>query len=242
MIQLLTPTGARHQAWELCIKYMAAQDYQGPVHWVIVDDGPNPQTVPDIPGWRISVIYPKDKWQKGQNTQNRNLLVGIKHLSKKHPVLFIEDDEHYHPSWISVCAEHLQHHKLIGQALCRKYSLAKRAWSENTYNHASLCCTAISGSMISKFKAIVERNQKLADIQLWNENVGHLIEGAYVTGIKCMPGRGGIDSGHRESFAGHRDGELNVLKKWIGADAENYYPYIKGAKCVRTETMKLICM
>jgi hypothetical protein len=242
MIQLLTPTGARPEAWELCIRYMAAQDYTEPVHWIIVDDGQIPQQIPEIEGWRISVIYPQQKWEPGLNTQNRNLLLGIEHLSKNHPVLFIEDDEHYHPAWISVCAEKLKRHKLVGQALCRKYSLAKRSWSESTHDHASLCCTGISGSMINKFKAIVKRNRKLADIQLWAENNGHLFDGAYVTGIKCMPGRGGIDSGHCETFAGQRDGELQMLRKWIGNDVENYYPYIRGARCVRTGMMRLACM
>jgi hypothetical protein len=221
---------------------MKRQDYTGDVHWIIVDDGPTPQEVPVIKGWRVTVIYPDTKWQKGQNTQNRNLLLGIKHLSRKHPVIFIEDDEHYHPSWVRVCAENLEKHNMVGQALCRKYSLAKRRWSEGVYDHASLCCTAISGKMIRVFKAIVERNQKLADIQLWSENTGHLIDGAYVTGIKCMPGRGGIDSGHREEFVGQRDGELGVLRQWIGSDAELYYPYLKGAQCAQTGMMKLICM
>jgi hypothetical protein len=226
MIQILTPTGARPEAWALCCQWMAAQDYKGLVRWVIVDDGPIPQSVPDIPGWEIVVIYPDPVWQPGQNTQNRNLLEGLKYIDRRHGLIFVEDDEHYSPGWISKCVAELSRHDLVGQAVSRKYSVAlMRAREQKIPNRTNLACTAINGNLIDTFKAIVERNEKLADILLWRENHGHLFDGHYVTGIKCMPGRAGIDTGHRIDMPGKPDMYGKTLRQWIGKDAA--YQYIK---------------
>lgn len=39
MMTLITPTGVRPKAWSICERLMARQTYDGPVQWVIVDDG-----------------------------------------------------------------------------------------------------------------------------------------------------------------------------------------------------------
>ena len=63
MLHLLTATGARPQAWAICERLMAAQDYAGPVTWIIVDDGPEPQPVTfERAGWRLVVIRPAPLW------------------------------------------------------------------------------------------------------------------------------------------------------------------------------------
>lgn len=38
MIVLITPTGARKNQFELCMRWMLRQTYQGNVVWIIVDD------------------------------------------------------------------------------------------------------------------------------------------------------------------------------------------------------------
>lgn len=47
-------------------------------------------------------------------------------------------------------------------------------------------------------------------------------------GIKCMPGRGGIDSGHEPNMKGHDDPNGDTLRCWIGRDAEEYLRYAKN--------------
>lgn len=74
MLTLLTATGARPQAWAICERLMMAQDYSGPVRWVIVDDGKEAQPVTfERDGWTLEVIRPAPYWRQGQNTQARNL-------------------------------------------------------------------------------------------------------------------------------------------------------------------------
>lgn len=51
-----------------------AQDYKGPVRWVIVDDGKEAQPVTfQRDDWTLEVIRPTPFWRQGQNTQARNL-------------------------------------------------------------------------------------------------------------------------------------------------------------------------
>src|SRR5690606_8566975 len=78
LFTLLSATGARPEAWAICERLMARQDYAGPVRWVIVDDGPEPQPVTfQRDGWVLEVVRPEPYWQPGQNTQARNLAAGL---------------------------------------------------------------------------------------------------------------------------------------------------------------------
>ena len=54
MIQLLTPTGMRPEAFALCERWMAAQTYDGPCTWFVVDDGAVPLKLTPPPGWRCT--------------------------------------------------------------------------------------------------------------------------------------------------------------------------------------------
>lgn len=82
---------------------MKEQTYTGTVIWMIVDDG-DPVTTDFITddfreGWTIQKIYPKPVWQKGQNTQGRNLAAGIREIKKLDPelIFIVEDDDYYSP-------------------------------------------------------------------------------------------------------------------------------------------------
>lgn len=87
-MQLLTATGARPEAWALCEQWMARQDYAGPVHWVIVDDGETPQPITfSRDGWTLTVIRPLPRWKQGMNTQCRNMLAGLEKIDRTQPLL-----------------------------------------------------------------------------------------------------------------------------------------------------------
>lgn len=227
MIQLLSATGARPEAWDLCIKWMRRQTYSGPVRWVIVDDGEIAQTVPDIPRWDIEVIRPEPFWTLGQNTQARNMQAGLKRISDDAPLLIIEDDEHYAPGYLDQMARALESSDMAGQALCRKYNLhTRRAMEMSHPSQASLCATGLRGDATRGLRALCQAAPKLIDVQLWKLRRGVLFDGAYVTGMKRMPGRGGIDSGHRADFGNIHDKDGTLLSKWIGKDAEEYAPFM----------------
>ena len=115
MLTLLTATGARAAAWAICERLMAAQDYAGPVRWIIVDDGPEPQPVTfRREGWQLVVIRPSPFWQHGQNTQARNLLKGLEVVDAHARLAIIEDDDHYRPCYLTEIAQRLERAELVG--------------------------------------------------------------------------------------------------------------------------------
>lgn len=225
MLTLLTATGARPKAWALCERWMAAQDYAGPVRWLIVDDGPVAQPVTfQRDGWSLEVIRPQPFWKPGQNTQARNLLAGLAHCSAQDRVVCIEDDDHYAPDWLSHVAGQLQIAELVGEIRARYYNLRTRQGRElpNTA-HSSLCSTALRGRAIDGLRKVCQGHHKFIDMTLWQRWPDkHLFDGHRVVGIKGLPGRGGIGAGHKAGFRGTPDNDGSLLRSWVGNDAEMY--------------------
>ena len=196
-LSVLTPTGARPEAFAQCVQYMRAQAYRGPVRWVVVDDGPMPEPTPYVDGWEIIHIRPWPRWEPGQNTQARNLLAGLDHVTDR--VVIVEDDDAYAPWWLSACADWLEIDAMVGEshAIYHHTNGAVRECGNDA--HASLCSTALAGSAINDLRLICETQKKAIDFTLWKSRPGRLYppEPRGVTGIKGYPGRPGIGAGHR---------------------------------------------
>lgn len=226
MLTLLTPTGARPQPWAICERLMAAQQHAGPVRWIIVDDGPEPQPVTfRRAGWTVDVVRPRPYWQQGQNTQVRNLLAGLASVQDDASLAIIEDDDHYAPDWLDTVAAALGRAELVGESCARYYNASlRRARQLRNGAHASLCATALRGRAIAALRRECGQAHKFIDLNLWRNFDGSklLFDGHRVTGIKGLPGRGGIGMGHRPDFNGEADPHGEILRQWIGADAELY--------------------
>lgn len=225
MLTLLTATGARPAAWAICERLMAAQDYAGPVRWVIVDDGPEPQPVTfQREGWALVLVRPAPHWRPGQNTQARNLLAGLAVIEDSERVAIIEDDDHYGPDWLSHVDAQLKQAELVGEARARYYNVPARVGRQlSNDRHASLCASAMRGAALRTFRAVCRTRPRFIDIELWRRHPSRLLFGGHrVTGIKGLPGRGGIGMGHSKQFSGIEDHDGALLSEWIGADAELY--------------------
>ncbi len=225
MLTLLTATGARPEAWAICERLMAAQDYTGPVTWIIVDDGPEPQPVTfKRKGWQLMVIRPAPLWQPGQNTQARNLRKGLEAVPADARLVIIEDDDYYRADWLTTVAERLERAELVGECQARYYNIAQRRGRQLSNNaHASLCSTAMRGRALDTFRAELKPGVQFIDINLWRRHKpSHLFAGGRVVGIKGLPGRDGIGMGHRDDFRGTADPDLALLRQWIGNDVELY--------------------
>lgn len=225
MLTLLTATGARPQAWAICERLMFAQDYAGPVRWIVVDDGPEPQQVTfKRDGWQVVVIRPAPLWQAGQNTQARNLLKGLDAVPADGRLVIIEDDDYYSPDWLTTVAARLEKAELVGECQARYYNVALRKGRQLRNNgHASLCSTAMRGRALATFRSVCRPGRQFIDLDLWKRHPSrHLFTGHRVVGIKGLPGRGGIGMGHRDNFTGTADPDLNLLRQWIGDDVELY--------------------
>lgn len=225
-LTLLTATGARPEAWALCERLMTAQTYAGAVRWIIVDDGEQPQPLTfRRAGWDLTIIRPRPYWTRGQNTQARNLLAGLACVDDDERVVIIEDDDHYAADWLAAVAGHLECAELVGETHARYYNVAlRRARQLNNAGHSSLCSTALRGAAIDALRRECRRADTFIDLGLWRRFAGPklLFSGHRVTGIKGLPGRGGIGMGHSRQFNGQADPDGEILRGWIGAAAEWY--------------------
>lgn len=195
MLSVLTPTGARPEAFAKCVEWMLGQDYSGPVRWVIVDDGPEPEETPAIDGWQIVHVRPEPFWKPGQNTQSRNLLSGLDLCSDR--IAIVEDDDQYAPEYLSTIDRWLDDDDLVGEggSVYRNLKTGNVKECNNT-RHASLCSTAVKGGAAGWLREACESGEKFIDIRLW-KNPGKVYpHRGLVTGIKGYPGRPGIGMGH----------------------------------------------
>lgn len=226
MITLLTATGCRPEAWAICEKLMLAQTYAGPVHWIIVDDGEQPQDITfHRKNWTIEVVRPAPLWQRGDNTQARNLLAGLAFVEDDAQLVIIEDDDYYAPDWLRFvdAAFFLSDADLIGESFARYYNVQTGcARSLCNAGHASLCSTAMRGPAIQQFYKACRTGAQFIDLDLWNACDNKLLfYEAQVVGIKGLAGRDGIGMGHT-SLIGQPDQDGKILRQWLGKDAELY--------------------
>lgn len=224
MLTLLTATGCRPEAWRLCERMMDAQDFDGPVHWIVVDDGQVRQPVTFCrDGWSLEIVRPPHRWKPGLNTQAANLAAGLDCIAADARVVVIEDDDAYSPGYLSDVSAWLDRADLVGEGWARYYHVGRRVWRDcGNDKHASLCSTAVKGPALIALREAVERNDKFIDISLWRGFGGSkaLHRTRHVIGIKGLPGRGGIGAGHR--MQGRRDPHGHLLRQWLGEMAESY--------------------
>lgn len=226
MLTLITATGSRPQAWELCQHFMHRQTYAGPVRWIIVDDGETAQPISfERAGWTLEVLRPEPFWRPGDNTQSRNLLLGLEHVSEDDRLVFIEDDDWYSAHWLEIVNQRLNLVDLVGERLAFYYNLRFRKYSQlRNGSHASLCSTAIKGRVIPMLEEICKTRPKFIDLALWRLPVPRrLFTSREVIGMKGLPGREGIGMGHQppSNFKPDPTGEL--LRTMIGSDADLYF-------------------
>ena len=228
---LLTCTGDRPEAFALCEQWMARQTRREWCRWVVVDDGVTP-TVTTM-GQEVIRLAPMQG-----HSLNRNLCAGLSTIDTA--AVFIEDDDWYSPHYLYVMIGWLdQGHQIAGQVRALYYNVARRMYHRhgNTH-HASLCQTAIRFGVIGDFLRELHRDpkQQFVDMALWHKCAGPVGESlfnceySYCVGIKGLPGRQGIGTGHRpEGYQIDHDG--TYLREIVGDhDAEIYQRFVNWDK------------
>ena len=219
MLTLLIATGCRPEAWAISEKLLMRQTYDGPARLVIVDDGPTAQPVTlQRAGWSVEVVRPKPYWEAGKNTQARNLAAGLEVIDADERVAVWEDDDYYSAGYLADVAKWLTRRELVGEDRARYYNVATgRGKQLGNTRHASLCSTAVRGAGLKALRQAVAMAETFIDMTLWRMLPGRLYQTQHVVGIKGLPGRGGIGTGHRDAF-----GQPMNLRDWIGEDAALY--------------------
>lgn len=228
-ITIITPTGGRPQAFALLARWVARQTYRGSIQWLCVDDVS--PAMPCPPG--VQVIYPTPLWEPGQNTQARNLLAALPHV-RHDRIAILEDDDWISPSYLETLAARLEQAPLVGEQRARYYNVGTREYHiYSNLKHSSLGQTGFRREMLPAFEEILKAGAKFLDIELFRRHRGALFppSGIHV-GMKGMPGRPGIGTGHRPHAGWANDKDLVTLDLWIGEDAEQYRnlaSWIRGA-------------
>lgn len=233
-ITLITPTGGRPEAFELCLKYVERQDWTEDVQWVVVDDCEKKTVVPEmfarLQAKRWNIVYPTPPWRKGQNTLARNILAALDHIAHD-KILFIEDDDWYAPDYFSVMSALLDSRPIAGCQHSLYYHVPSRCSLEISHpDRASLCQTGIRREALGILKRVCESSADYVDVRLWELMTSRVFLGApRVVGMKGLPGRPGIGVGHRPEAAYNlqwkEDSSLYFLKLLIGEDEKLYRPF-----------------
>jgi len=225
MLTLLTATGCRPESWAITEKLAMSQTYQGPVRWIIVDDGEMQQPITfKRDGWTLEVIRPQPFWKSGDNTQARNLSAGLDVIGNERLVIW-EDDDYYAAQYLANVNKWLDTADLVGESHARYYNVKTRQSRQLSNSaHASLCSTAMKGDAINTLRNECKPGVKFIDINLWRNFDGtkKLYQTKTVVGIKGMPGRTGIGMGHRNDFVGRPDRNGAIIRSWLGNDARLY--------------------
>lgn len=226
-ITLITATGGRPEAFQLCYEYVRRFPWDGIKQWIVVDDGVVPSLeVTSVPGMIVTYIRPNPLWEPGQNTLARNLLLAFPEV-RFDMVVFIEDDDWYHPTYLLEVARRLDRFDLVGERNAHYYYLPfRRSRVMPNRSHASLCQTAMRSELLPCFTIICRQSVNYLDVKLWEACPGRqLFDSKLCVGMKGLPGRPGLGMGHRlDTYLqmGKPDPDLRTLTEWVGADTPAY--------------------
>jgi len=219
-VSVLTCTGGRPDAFALCEKWMARQSLR-PHEWIVVDDC-EPRTSTTMGQARVE---PRPSWS-GDVTLGRNLIEGLAHVTGD-AVAFVEDDDWYAPTYLEVMAQLLEIAPLVGEGTTRYYNARTRGYCEGcNAAHASLAGTVCRSHYIPKIINVIESVGRgyCYDLSIWkafDHSILSLNTKLYV-GMKGLPGRPGIASGHRDGACCVPDPQMETLRGWIGDDVGDY--------------------
>lgn len=239
MLNLITLTGDRQWAFDLCEQYMARQTIKWG-RWIVVDDGKEPTKC------SLDQVYLRlDPGLSPRESFRQNMLNALTRLgnlgrsNKRQPedrVLFIEDDDWYSRWHIENVNSYLDRASIAGECHAKYYNVYHRKYyvHPNT-SHASLCQTGFKGEDVRRLAL-----NYLESTHFPEQLDGHLWRRAGIVdsikklgptsttavGIKGMPGRGGLGIHHGELPPEYEDDlDMTTLRLWLSDDSKHYEAY-----------------
>lgn len=226
MLTVLTLTGDRPDAWALCERWMTAQTRR-PDQWLVIDDGREPARC--TMGQDV-LRLPCPDAPSGETFCAKHIAAIDSGLIRGDRVVYHEDDDWYAPHWLETMALGIRGHAIAGEGMAHYYHVGIRGiWRHANQGHASLCHTAIDASLLPTVRSIAETGNKFIDLALWravprDRNLWFPETWKPTcVGIKGMPGRAGLASGHQTEHGKYApDHDVRVLRMMMGADADAY--------------------
>lgn len=185
-VTVITCTGDRPEAFELCKKWMERQTRK-PDQWVVVDDGKTPIVPCD--GMDYFYRMPSDK--DPPHTLCRNLNIGLS-LALYDNIIIMEDDDWYAPEYIEYMLGLLQRGDLVGIENLLFYNLISKGYNEKgRAKQPPLAQTAFTRKVFPAVQNLCRNaeqfpeiwNRGLIDVYLWqtSEIVGEPIQKVILT-------------------------------------------------------------
>ena len=253
MISVITVTGDRPETFDLCKKWMDKQTIL-PQKWTIIDDGKvkmEESIIKELPPFSDYIRREPQKHDP-LHTMLLNIKTALPYV-KGDSILFWEDDEYYAPTYIEEMSKRLTKYEIVGIGRSKYYHFPTGMYlRHDNMGHASLAQTAFNSSFLSTLNKIIDGDMFL-DIRMWMKfngaqaplcadtdrsiterktNTGQGIifddgDNCLYVGIKGLPGRSGIGSGHRDFSKYIPDSDGSVFKKWIPKDYKIYLDSFK---------------
>jgi hypothetical protein len=230
----VTPTRDRPECFALAERWMARQ-YEKDFAWIVVDDGDEPARL------TMGQTHVRRNPSGARCTLPENVLAGLAEANKIHArfILFVEDDDWYSARYVRYMLQHLRRAGVVGE-MRRKYYHVPTRGIHSSYNrkHAALASTGVRGDAFHLIKRACERAIKAkspyVDMFLWGvydpieprwKRVQDMEKGkgkkmfscrTLSVGLKGMPGRGGLGTGHDDAPYKEFDRDTYTLRKWVG--------------------------
>jgi len=227
-ITCITPTGDRPLAFALCQQWMLHQTVK-PDQWIVVDDG----KVPLEPMMPMQYVRRKPQPSDPRHTLLMNMRVALP-LITGDKIIIIEDDEYYAPTYVEELARLLGQYEAAGIVRSKYYYIPSGGYHRHgNTSQASFAQTSFRRSFLPEFERLLEGDAYL-DIRAWRVigRRGYLFsddKNPLYLGIKGLPGRVGIGTGHRKEMYGKFDtSDRAILKGWVPNDYQIYLDILNG--------------
>ena len=235
-ISVITPTGGRSLAFELCELCMSKQTIQ-PYEWIVVDD----YIVPTQCTMGQKVIRRQPFWKTGQMTLQKNLLEALKVVTGD-IIFIIEDDDWYSPNYIENMVKKIEtlsegkpignSSLLIGEGVSLYYNIRNYTYYYfNNMSYSSLFQTAFTKDLIPQINNLLIKymDNLYFDGCLWKDlehcnKIVFLTKSPWSIGMKGLRGKRFMHTfGHNKELSFLDEKHFYFLEKMIGkTDAEIY--------------------
>lgn len=244
MLSLITPTGDRPDALQMCAHWMSQQTYSDTVQWIIINDGN--MTIPahiQRDNFTVQCMHRLENTAPSVESFVGNLRLGMA-LAAYEKILIIEDDDYYAPTHLETLDKKLDFADVVGNGHQLYYHFPSRRWAQFKNKGACLCQTGFRSSLFPQFKDALNwalaKNSRGVDARFWDilarrrDRVKMDIydEPHTVVGLKGYPGRPGLGIGHQpDAYRSDRwtfDENWRKLDEWLGADAQKVKDYARA--------------